>query len=221
MTVDALRAFGSEIYYDEKAQTFEIRGKKRLHSPESLKVGGDWSNAAFFITSGVIGKKAITVDGLDVNSRQGDKRIIEVLRHMGANIVCDGDSVTALPSKLSAARIDAADIPDLVPILATAASVADGETVIFNASRLRLKESDRIESVRSILSTLGASISATDDGLIIRGKNNLLGGTVDSFNDHRIAMSAAVASLVCENAVTVTNFEAINKSYPSFADNWE
>ena len=221
MTVDALLSFGADVSYDASAQAFNIKGKKRLHSPETLTVGGDWSNAAFFITAGVIGKKPIEVSGLNPSSRQGDRRIIDVLRKMGADIVCDKGRVTAIPSKLRGTRIDAADIPDLVPIISVAASVAEGETVIFNASRLRLKESDRIESVCSTLSTLGATVSATADGLIIRGKNSLVGGVVDSFNDHRIAMSAAVASLVCKNAVTVTDFEAINKSYPSFLDNWE
>ena len=102
-----------------------------------------------------------------------------------------------------------------------AAAVAEGETVIYNAQRLRLKESDRIESVCTTLSALGADIRATNDGMVIRGKARLSGGKVDSFNDHRIAMSAAVASLVCDGAVTVSRFEAINKSFPTFLENFE
>ena len=118
-------------------------------------------------------------------------------------------------------EIDAADIPDLVPILSVSTSVAEGETRIYNASRLRLKESDRIESVCSLLSGLGADIRATEDGMMICGKPALLGGEVDSFNDHRIAMSAAIASLVCEDTVKISRFEAINKSYPSFLDGFD
>ena len=140
---------------------------------------------------------------------------------MGAEIKIFGDAVTVSPLKLRGADIDAADIPDLVPILSVVASVADGETRIYNASRLRLKESDRIESVCAFLSALGADISATEDGMIIHGKEKLLGGEVDSFNDHRIAMSAAIASLVCEGTVKISRFEAINKSYPSFLDGFE
>jgi 3-phosphoshikimate 1-carboxyvinyltransferase len=149
-------AFGADISYDRSSQTFQIVGKSRLHSPKSITVGGDWSNAAFFITAGVIGKKAVTVSGLNTNSRQGDRRIIEILRDMGADIRVEGETVIANPSVLHAREVDASDIPDLVPILSVAASVADGKTVIYNASRLRLKESDRIESVRHTLFLLGA-----------------------------------------------------------------
>ena len=129
--------------------------------------------------------------------------------------------MTISPSALHGTEIDASQIPDLVPIIATVASVAQGKTTIYNASRLRLKESDRIESVCATLSALGANILATDDGMIINGKEKLSGGICDSFNDHRIAMSAAIASLVCENAVRIERFEAINKSYPSFMDNFD
>ena len=140
---------------------------------------------------------------------------------MGAVIKAENGKITVSPSHLHGTEIDAADIADLVPILATLASVSEGETRIFNASRLRLKESDRIESVCAFLSALGADIVPTDDGMIIHGKRGLRGGQVDSFNDHRIAMSAAIASLVCKNEVRISRFEAISKSYPSFLDGWD
>lgn len=221
MTLDTLLQFGADIKFDTENSIFYIKGKKRLSSPTSFRVGGDWSNAAFLIVGGVIGKHPVTVSGLDENSRQGDMAIISILRKMGAAIETVGGKVTASPSHLKGTLIDAADIPDLVPILSVAASVADGETVIYNASRLRLKESDRIESVCATLSSLGADIRATDDGLVICGKQTLCGGHVDSFNDHRIAMSAAIASLVCSGEVKIDRFEAINKSYPSFPDVWD
>ena len=221
MTLDTLKSFGADIVFDENNGIFYINGKERLVSPSSFEVGGDWSNAAFMLVAGVIGSRALTVSNLDVQSHQGDRAIIDVLRKMGADIVFENGNFTAYPSRLRGTRIDASDIPDLVPILSVAASVAEGETVIYNAQRLRLKESDRIESVCSTLLSLGASISATEDGMVILGKERLEGGEVDSFNDHRIAMSAAVASLVCDGAVTVSRFEAINKSFPSFLDNFE
>ena len=221
MTLDTLKSFGADIEFDENNGIFYINGKRRLVSPSSFEVGGDWSNAAFMLVAGVIGSRALTVSNLDVQSHQGDRAIIDVLRKMGADIVFENGNFTAYPSRLRGTRIDASDIPDLVPILSVAASVAEGETVIYNAQRLRLKESDRIESVCSTLLSLGASISATEDGMVILGKERLEGGEVDSFNDHRIAMSAAVASLVCDGAVTVSRFEAINKSFPSFLDNFE
>lgn len=221
MTIDALNLFGASIEYDENKNSFTISGRTRLTSPEEVVVCGDWSNAAFFIVAGAIGKNSVKISGLDQNSRQGDKEILSVLKKMGADIIIDSDGITVNPSQLHGVEIDAANIPDLVPILAVAASVADGETKIFNASRLRIKESDRIESVCTTLSSLGADICATFDGMIIHGKKSLTGGEVDSYNDHRIAMSASVASLVCDGAVKITRFEAINKSYPSFAENFD
>ena len=220
MTLDALRLFGANIEYDKEQSSFKIIGKSRLSSPDEVAVGGDWSNAAFFLVAGAIGKEPVKVTGLDPLSRQGDKEILSILEKMGTDVVCNGDGITVNPSRLHGVEIDASNIPDLVPILAVAASVAEGETKIFGASRLRLKESDRIESVSSTLSTLGADIRETEDGMIIRGKDRLAGGEVDSYNDHRIAMSAAIASFVCENAVKITRFEAVNKSYPTFAENF-
>ena len=221
MTADTLAAFGADVKFNSDTNTFYINGKERLVSPELYEVGGDWSNAAFFLSAGAIGSHPVTLTGLDQNSRQGDRAILRVLREMGAEIVLSDSGITVHPSSLHGISIDAADIPDLVPILATVASVARGQTRIFNASRLRLKESDRILSVCQTLSSLGADITPTDDGMVIVGKKMLSGGVVDSWGDHRIAMSAAVASLVCEGEVRINRFEAINKSYPSFLDGWE
>ncbi len=221
MTLNTLKAFGADIDFHSDDNTFYIKGKKALRSLGSFEVGGDWSNAAFLLSAGAVGGNPVSLEGLDQKSAQGDRAILEVLGKMGARIELSDSTVTVFPSKLSGITIDAADIPDLVPILATVASVASGETVIYNASRLRLKESDRIESVCSFLSALGADIAPTEDGMIIHGKAHLNGGHVDSFNDHRIAMSAAVASLVCKKEVKISRFEAINKSYPSFLDAWD
>jgi len=221
MTLNTLLAFGADIKFDKVDNIFYIKGKVRLTSPSSFTVGGDWSNAAFFLCAGAIGKDSVTLSGLDTHSAQGDRAVIDVLRKMGADIKISNREITVFPSRLSGTDVDAANIPDLVPILAVAASVASGETRIYNASRLRLKESDRIESVCAFLSSLGADITHTPDGMIIHGKSSLSGGAVDSFNDHRIAMSASIASLVCDNPVKISRFEAINKSYPSFLDGFD
>lgn len=221
LTLDTLKNFGAEIDFDSENNIFYINGKERLVSPKIFTVGGDWSNAAFLLAAGAIGTHKVTVLGLDTNSRQGDRAILSLLSDMGAEIRIENGKITVFPSRLHGIMIDAANIPDLVPILSVIAAVADGETVIYNASRLRLKESDRIESVCELLSSLGADIRETEDGLIIRGKKRLSGGFSDSFNDHRIAMSAAIASLVCENGVKISRFEAINKSFPSFLDNFD
>ncbi len=214
MTEQALELFSAEI--KNVGNVFYISQKQRLTTPKEVIVGGDWSNAAFFLCAGAISSQRVTVEGLDLNSAQGDREIINILKRMGAAISRSGNCITVSRADLFGIEIDASQIPDLVPIISVVASVAMGKTRIYNASRLRLKESDRIQSVCQMLSSLGADITETDDGMIIHGKNKLVGGRVNSFNDHRIAMSAAVASLVCKNPVTVEGIEAVNKSYPAF-----
>ncbi len=215
MTADALKAFGCDTDFSDN--TITVQKCSPLISPDKTECFGDWSNAAFFITAGVIGEEKITVTGLNINSKQGDKKIVELLRLFGAEIEVSHNSVTALPSRLKARNIDAKDIPDLVPVLSVAAANAEGITRISGCKRLRLKESDRIESVKQMIISLGGKITVENDDIIIEGCP-LSGGEVNSENDHRIAMSAAVAAFRTENPVTVTNAEAVNKSYPSFWD---
>ncbi len=112
--------------------------------------------------------------------------------------------------------IDASDIPDLVPVLSAVACGASGQTRIYNASRLRLKESDRLQAVTDALSSLGADITQTSDGLVIGGTGRLKGGRANAMGDHRIAMSIAVAAVICDAPVIIENAEAVNKSYPDF-----
>ncbi len=214
ITADTMRRFGVEAFRTEDG--YEINADRGLISPSEIRVEGDWSNAAFPLTLGAIGRGAVSVSCLDRNSRQGDKAIIDALSAMGARIEWKGDTVTVYPSKLKGIRIDASQIPDLVPILSVAASVAEGETVIYNAERLRIKESDRLMAVREVLCGLGAKVEERADGLRIVGASSLTGGEVSSFKDHRIAMSAAVASVRCAEAVTVSDAEAVAKSYPLF-----
>lgn len=213
ITLDALLQFGVKI--TQNGSEFSIP-EASLSAPNSLFVEGDWSNGAFPLALGVIGGGEVCVSGLSSNSKQGDKRILALLREFGGRIVEDGSCITAYSSSLHGIETDASQIPDLVPILATVASVAEGETRIYGASRLRLKESDRLMSITQLLSSLGATIRETDDGLVIKGKKGLSGGTVCSFGDHRIAMSAAVASAVCSSPITLDGAEASSKSYPSF-----
>ena len=216
ITLDTLALFG--VRPSQNNNIYSGFAKGILSSPSNITVEGDWSNAAFPLALGVIGAGNALVKGLNDYSSQGDKKIVDLLRAFGGNITKNADGYLASTSKLHAIKIDASQIPDLVPILATVASVAQGETVIYGASRLRLKESDRLDSVCSFLSAIGADIAQTDDGLIINGKERLSGGEVSSFNDHRIAMSAAVAATVCDAPVIINGAEATSKSYPSF---WE
>jgi len=216
MTLSALRQFGVDIQAEH--QTYTIRPVP-FRSPHTAAVESDWSNAAFWLAAGALGKP-VTVTGLDCNSLQGDRAMVELLRRMGAACSAEGQSVTVSPGALHAVDIDAAAIPDLVPILSVVASAAPGTTRIYNAARLRLKESDRLETVCRMLHALGGRAEETADGLLIHGGTPLSGGTADSCGDHRIAMAAAIASLLSTGPVTVTGAEAVEKSYPRFWDDF-
>lgn len=215
MTVDALCRFGANI---EKADNgYAVHAPAHTATNEEARVEGDWSNAAFPLCAAAIGGE-VTMTGLDLRSRQGDREILTHLSRFGAEVIVTEDTVTVRHCPLRGIDIDATQIPDLVPVLATVASVAEGRTRIFGASRLRLKESDRLMTVRQMLTALGARVTETDDGLIIDGVPRLSGGTVSAAGDHRIAMSASVASVACTTPVTVTGAEATAKSYPAFFD---
>ena len=215
MTIDALKSFGCEISFSGNIIT--VPKTAPLISPAEIKAGGDWSNAAFFLSAGVIGKEKITLTGLKTDSVQGDKRIIQVLRDFGADIEINENGITAYPSSLRGITIDAGDIPDLVPVLSVVAANAKGKTEIKNCGRLRLKESDRIEAVYNMIKNLGGKITVRDDSIIIES-SPLTGGEADSFNDHRIAMSAAVAAFSTDATVKINGAEAVKKSYPAFWD---
>jgi 3-phosphoshikimate 1-carboxyvinyltransferase len=156
--------------------------------------------------------------GLDMNSIQGDKLLLDIIGEMGGEIVVSYDTVKSSPSAAKGAVIDASQCPDLVPILAVLGALSKGRTEIVNAERLRLKESDRLKAISRELGKLGACIIEKQKGLIIDGIKSLKGGRVDSWNDHRIAMALAIAATKCQEPVIISNASCVNKSYPNF---WE
>jgi len=218
MTLAALEKFGVSINFT--GNRLNVKGGACYKSPGEVEVEGDWSNAAFWLCAGAIAGSGIECRGLNTASIQGDRAVLELLKRFGAEIRRRGDAVMVKPSMLHGIEIDARDIPDLVPALSAVAAVANGRTVIKNASRLRIKESDRLRSVSETLSALGADIRETEDGLEINGRESLKGGVVDSFGDHRIAMMAAVASASCTEPVTIKNAQAVSKSYPAFFEDF-
>ena len=176
-------------------------GIKKLHSPGSVTVEGDWSNGAFFLAANALDKNpALLIHGLDSGSVQGDRAAARLIPQL-----CNGFCT-----------IDAADIPDLVPILSITAAANHG-AVFTNIQRLRIKESDRVASTIAMIENLGGCATATEGTLTVSG-NGLVGGTVDAVNDHRIAMSAAIASTVCKEDVILLGADCVKKSYPKF---WE
>ena len=217
MTENALSQTGWRL--DRSGNEYHIPGGQKGNTPALLRVESDWSSAAFPLAMGALSPIGVSLRGMNPDSAQGDRRILDLLAGFGAHVAWNGDMVTVSGAALHGQRIDAASIPDLVPVLSAVASFAEGETVICRAQRLRLKESDRLQTTSAMLSGLGADIRETADGLIIRGKpEGIRGGAADSFGDHRIAMSAAVAASRCAESVTVLNARCTDKSFPGF---WE
>ena len=200
ITLDILARFGIKI--TESGNGFIIKGGQR-YSPHDEKVEGDYSQAAFFYVANALGSD-IDIDNLSPDSVQGDKRITDVI----AESVRDGE--------IYGFSADCSDIPDLVPILSVLGAFGKEESVIYNAERLRIKESDRLAACADMLTRLGADITVTDDGLVMKPVDGLHGGDVSSFGDHRIVMAAAIAALRCSGDVIIHGAEAVEKSYPDF-----
>lgn len=214
VTLEMLRRF--QIEFQEEKSGFSVTGGVRYATPGRAAVEGDWSNAAFWLCAGAVCLQPVRCKGLNLSSVQGDKAVLSILERMGVDVWQEDDALCARPSPLHGVEIDASDIPDLVPVLAAAAALAQGPTRIYNAQRLRLKESDRLRAVSDALGALGAEICEQPDGLRIQGKTRLKGGVADSSGDHRIAMMAAVAAAGCQGPVTILGAQAVQKSYPAF-----
>lgn len=195
MTQLALNTFGVQT------ENFHIKGSYPFHSPGKLSVEGDWSNAAFFLAAKALGNP-VSVSNLNANSPQGDRAITALLSK------CEGFTT-----------ISAADIPDLVPILAVVFGAKQG-AVFTDISRLRLKESDRVASVCEMLNRLGAKAHATENTLTVN-PGGYHSCTIDAVGDHRIAMAAAIAATVADGPVRVLGAECVSKSYPAFWDEYK
>ena len=190
----------------------------QTYTPADGRVPGDFSSAAFLLAAAAITNSKVQINNLEYGSVQGDKAIMGILKQMGVNgKVCENSiEIEGSGSLLKSAEVDAKNIPDLVPAMAVLACYAKGTSHIFGARRLRLKESDRLQSLYSELSKMGADISVNNDGLIVEGGRRLHGANIDPHNDHRIAMACAVAALGAEGETTIQSAECIRKSYPQF-----
>jgi 3-phosphoshikimate 1-carboxyvinyltransferase len=217
LTINVLERFGIKVE-NKDYQEFVIKGKQKYQSC-NYRVEGDYSQAAFWIVAGILGGRITCLD-LNPDSLQGDRAILKIVRDMGADLQVKDTGFKVLSGQTTGTVIDARPYPDLIPALTVLASLSKGTTHIVNAGRLRIKESDRLKAMTTELNKLGARILEQEEGLIIEGVESLKGGTVESWNDHRIAMSLAVASLRCSEPVRLKGFEAVNKSYPHFWENF-
>ena len=181
----------------ENKSTWKISGCQIPHLPQTVQAEGDWSNAAFFLCAAAL------------------------LREFGAEIVADHDCISVRQGTRCPLSINAMAIPDLVPVLAVLCCGAEGTSRITGASRLRWKESDRLKATTALIHSLGGEAEELPDGIIVHGNGRLSGGKIDAFNDHRIAMSAAVAAVLCSEPVIVPKAECVEKSYPAFWRDFE
>ena len=215
MTLKTLEIFG--VRTEKTENGWRIPGGQKYQGPRMRCAEGDWSNAAFWLTAGAIGG-SIGCQGLDMESPQGDRAIASLLEEFGATAKVAGNQITVTHQKMKGIRIDAAQIPDLVPILCVAAAAAEGQTEIYNAGRLRIKESDRLAVMAECMRKIGVAVEERPDSIIITGgcvppQEEIV---IDSHNDHRIVMAMTIAAVSLGVALTIVGAEAVNKSYPSF-----
>ena len=212
ITLSALEKFG--VKHQKSGNSIIIKGNQEFISPKTLTVEGDWSGVSFPLVLGAIGGE-VSVSGLDVNSRQGDKEILGVLKKFGADVKVRGGVVSVKKSKNRAFRQDFENMPDLAPICAVLSACAEGESVFTGIQRLKIKESDRVATTIKMLGSAGVTATEKDGKLIIVG-SRINGSVFDGANDHRIVMSSAVLSAVANRESEILGAEAVNKSYPEF-----
>lgn len=198
ITVGVLKKFGCEVKNTEKG--YFVRGNQRF-KPFSGAVEGDYSQSAFWFTANSLGSK-LDILGLNENSLQGDKKIVEICNNFN--------------EERRAFELDCSDIPDLVPILTVLASFCKGKSVLTNVARLRIKECDRLAAMEDCLNKVGGKVKAFSDKIEIEGVDKFTGGEVSSYNDHRIAMSMAVAATKSDSPIIIKGAECVAKSYPDF-----
>ena len=215
LTLDILNHFGFKIENDHY-ETFTIFPREIINN-HSIKytVEGDWSNVAFLLVSGAIAGE-ITVKEADINSSQGDKKIIEALESCGALIHISGKEITVKKNNLKAFEFDATHSPDLFPPLVALASYCKGNTIIKGVNRLFHKESNRAKTLQAEFGKMNVDVVLDGDTMIIKGGKQLKGAKVTSHNDHRIAMACAIAALGAKGKTIIHDAEAVKKSYPSF-----
>lgn len=199
---------------NENYKVISVESGQKYKSND-ITVEGDYSSASFFFQAAAVTKSKVTVSGLNPDSLQGDKKYIDFMRQMGAEVNIENDKVSITGKDLKSIEVDMEDTPDLAPPLAVAAAFAEGTTKLTKVGRLRYKECDRLEAISSNLIKMGVNCYYDDDNLYIEGTKNIKGATIDCFNDHRIAMSFAIAGLAVEGQI-IEDEACVAKSFPNF-----
>lgn len=204
-------------HHGDNHDVFTIQGKQRYHSFQK-SISGDFSSASYLIAAAVLMQGQVVVTGLDMQDPQGDKRLIAILQEMGADIRVKSKSLVIQGGRpLKGLKIDANDIPDLLPVLAIVGTQATDKTEIFNVKQARIKETDRIHSMCEGLTRMGTQIEEYPDGMTIY-RSQLRGAKVEGFDDHRTVMSLALAGLLATGNTLITDPQAIQKTFPTFIE---
>jgi len=225
ITLDVLNAFGINIQEDIKNRKFTVLCGQKYRS-QAYEIPGDFSSAAFIMAATIISRKSshVIINNLNVHNSQGDKKIIEILKEMGANIEYNEENSQIIINgnlnkyPLKGIEVDCQEIPDLFPVLSVLGAFAKGKTVLYNASNIRLKESNRMSAIARELSKMGVQVAEEEDKLIVHHCDNLKGTLIDHENDHRIAMACVIAALYADSISKVKNIEIVRDSYPHFID---
>lgn len=219
ITLDMMNTFSIHAKKHSPAGTQDtvLEVAKGRYKNSTYTVEGDYSSASYFFAAAAVTKSTVTVRELNPDSRQGDKAMVDILETMGCSVSKGDRSITVTGNELRGITRDMGDIPDIVPTLAAVAPYAKTPTVITNIGHLRQKETDRIEAVAAELRNMHATVDTTDDSMTIF-PSRLHGAAIKTYNDHRIAMSFAVAALGSEEPVFIRDSDVISKSYPDF---WE
>jgi len=220
MTLDWMRRFGATVQSNEPEYThFVIEGNQQYKSGD-FTIPSDWSSVAFPLVAALVSDSCLTITGLDFSDTQGDKRVVDLLISMGADIQKDSAKGTLAVrggGKLKGGMvIDLGDIPDALPALCVAALYTDGETTFTNLAHVRVKESDRVLVMAEELCKLGSKITIADEHMVVHGGLPLHGATVESHGDHRVAMALTAASLMVEGSTQINDISCTEVSYPNF-----
>lgn len=219
MTLDFLKQQRIDYTHQliNNVDTFCIRGNQR-YTPINNTIKGDFSSASCLIAAAVLLPSEIELQGLDYEDFQGDKRLISILQEMGADIEIENENIRIKGNKtLTGMRIDANDIPDLVPALAVIATQATGKTEIYNVMQARIKETDRIHSMAEGLRQMGARVEEHEDGMTVY-QSSLQSAFVKGYGDHRTVMAFIVAGIVARGTTVISDGDAISKTYPKFVE---
>ena len=212
LTVDTLSQFGIEIHGKNNRYTFE---KTQIFHPIEAMIEGDWSSAAYFLVAGAL-YGSITMHGLQINSKQADRKIIDVLKRCGTNVTFSNNSITISKQNLIGFEFDATDCPDLFPILAVLALRCEGTTTLKGVKRLHNKESDRASVIYNEINNLGGKIAIMDDIMIIKGGQNFNKFFLKNHKDHRIVLAFSIFALGNQEDTIIEDISVVSKSYPNF-----